>query len=146
MKPTVSRVPTVRAKGAPPLPDHASQVQSLAELMRSRLRLDFIAGLLTVVAAVTVLGVPLLHFALTGQDMSLPLAKLNRWVAAAFPLGAFLVFGLSFVRRTPWFPGIFAGVLVWILPVPAPWRLAAFLALCLVLGQLDVWTRWRRAV
>ncbi|MCD0174705.1 hypothetical protein IHN32_01890 [Deinococcus sp. 14RED07] len=114
-------------------------------VMLRRARLDAVAGVITLGAAAMCLGAAVMFFCLTGQDMQVTSGKLSRWFAASLPLGAILVFAGSAARGTPWFAGIMAGLVAWLLPLSPAARLAAFLALCVVFGATDIHARMRRA-
>lgn len=109
-----------------------------------RAALDALAALLTVAVASACLGLALLYFGVSGQDVHVSAGKLTRWVAVALPMGGFIVFVLSLVRRTPWFAGMLAAFSLFVVPVPVLWMLPGFVVLCVVIGAVDAAVRARR--
>jgi len=114
----------------------------LLPLLLARLRIDLLAALATLVLSSALLGMVVWWFAGLHITLDASPAKLDRWTQASLPVATMLVFLLTFKRFTPWFSGILASVILWVLPgVSLLVRLPVFVVLCVLLGLLDVYAR-----
>lgn len=116
----------------------------LFSALLNRAKLDFLASLLTLIAAAMCLGVALMFFGIRGQVVHLEVGKLERWVSASLPIGAIFVFGLSYRRMTPWFAGILAALMASLVPgMSISMQLILVVLLSVAFGTVDAWVRWR---
>lgn len=107
-----------------------------------RLYRDFVAAVMTIFGAAMLLGLVMMLSALQGQGLNVGADKLGRWLANALPLSALLVFFFSHKRDTPWFAGILAALVAFLLPGMAAWvRLVLLVVLSLVFGAADMLMR-----
>jgi len=114
----------------------------LLPLLLARLRIDLLAALATLLLSSALLGLVVWWFAGLHITLDASPAKLDRWTQASLPVATMLVFLLTFKRFTPWFSGILASVVLWVLPgVSLLVRLPVFVVLCAVLGLLDMYAR-----
>lgn len=126
------------------LPSGAPPVVSVVSVAQ-RAKLDLLAGLMAVAAALACLGACLMFYSVQGLEVHLSLWRFDRWVVGALYGGALVVFAGSFRLRTPWFAGVLAALAVTLIPglFPAA-RLLGFVLLCVVFGWVDVQVRSRR--
>lgn len=119
-------------------------VSPLVGVLLQRARMDFFASLLTLAASAMCLGLAFMYFDLLGMPMAFALNKMHRWLAASLPIGAIIVFAVSFTRMTPWFAGILAGLVASLVPaVGSGTRLVLVVVLSVVFGAADAFVRWR---
>ena len=114
----------------------------LAGQLALRVYQDGRAAAMTLLGAAMLLGLIMMLHAVQGEGLAVTASKLDRWLAGSLPISALLVFFFSLGRGTPWFAGILATLLAFLVPgLPAWSRLVLVLVLSVALGVADLLTR-----